>query len=135
MTVAAVVGEQDATVWAGLATLIGLLLGVLAAAAAYESEQAKTKDRGKRATAWALGFAALFFASLGGAIGLGGLAGDAGWGFLVSALGITILIAGAIVRRGQLRRYARQRGIFPFNQPDAEQRNSDADEQEKDGGQ
>ena len=123
MTVAAV------AVWAGLATLIGLLLGVLAAAAAYESEQPKTKDRGKRATAWALGFAALFFASLGGAIGLGGLAGDAGWWFLVSALGITILVAGIIIWRKQLRDYARQWRVFPFNQPDAKQRNTDADEQ------
>jgi hypothetical protein len=102
LIIGSIAGEHDASVAAGVATLIGVLLGVLAAAAAYDS--ARREKLGGKSTAWALGFAALFFASLGTAGGLWSLAGSTGLIFVITALVLTVIIASSIIWRKQLRR-------------------------------
>lgn len=109
VTALSVPGEHDVPVWAGVATLVGVILALRAASAAYASErEGKPQRSHKEATAWMFGFAALIFASLGTAGGLWGIAGGAGWKFIIASIVIAFAVSKCIVRRKELRHQARK---------------------------
>ena len=124
LLVAVVRGEDDASLIAGLATLVGLLLGVIAVAAVYETNKdQKDKRSPGEARTWALGFAALFFASFGTAGGLWDVSGRGGRAFIIVALVVTVLVTGVIIWGKQLRRHATERRVIPLKKPKAKEQN------------